>query len=200
MQLCCFFVLCVILKKLMLSLQVRVTMNVTHFEYRRDFTMHTKLSGKVFFTYNDKKNPTKQPAKQHAYICEILQPYADQGSWEILNKKKVKIITTGEVEMRYYIQKQTDVTPVKSKEKSLDHTGLWVEVSNSTESPPESPTQDDTRGNQARRGRPHKGAQHAPNREVQVASSSGRHRAQRKQIYDNRGYLQLGSHDYSDDD
>ena len=162
-------------------------MNVTHYEYRHDFTMHTKLSGKVFFTYSDKTNPTQQPPKHYAYIREILKPYADQGSWEIKNEKEVMIITKGEVDMRYYIQKQTDVMPVQHEEEPLDHTELWVDVLSSTEG-----TQDDTRENRAsRRGRTHGGARQAPNREVEAASSSDRHRAHHMQQHDNPLYPTL---------
>ena len=145
-------------------------MNVTHYEYRCDFTMHTKLSGKVFFTFSDKTNPEKQPAKQHAYIREILQPYAAQGSWEMLNEKEVMIITKGEVEMRYYIQKQTNVTPVRNGVELPDHTELWVDVPSSSRS---EGTQDNTRENRAsKRGRTQRGARQAPNPEVQAAPRS----------------------------
>ena len=144
-------------------------MNVNHYEYRRDFTMHTKLSGKVSFTYSDKTNPAKQPPKQYAYIREILQPYASQGSWELMNEREVMIITKGELEMRYYIQKQTDVAPVEHEEEPLDHNSLWVDVPSSSEG-----TQDDTRGNQASGGhRTHGGARQAPNRGVHAASRHG---------------------------
>ena len=106
-------------------------MKAVHHRYRRDFTMKTKLSGKVLFTYSNKKKPSKRPHKQWAFISDILNThYKDNQANEVI------VTTEGEMQLSYYIKQQTNVRSTSHEEEEdepLDHTKFWAEVANCVE-------------------------------------------------------------------
>ena len=145
----------------MLSFQMKVTMNaINHKDKDRDFTMKTKLSGIVSFTYSDKQDPKKQPTILWAYIGDIWD--------EDKKEREVTVTTGGTVELNYYIKQQIKVTIAEEEDEPLDHTKLWAEVSSSIKG-----AQSDTAENLASsHGRTQGSDRQGLNEEVRAASGS----------------------------